>query len=41
MAWAIATGVDIDRLIEAAWFISDVLGRPPRSKVAVAKGRPI
>ncbi len=37
----IATGVDIDSLVAAAWFISDVLGRPPRSKVAVAKGRPI
>ncbi len=36
----IATGVDIDQLVAAAWFISDVLGRPPRSKVAVAKGRP-
>jgi hydroxymethylglutaryl-CoA lyase len=35
----IETGVDIDKVIDAAWFISDVLGRPPRSKVAVAKGR--
>jgi isopropylmalate/homocitrate/citramalate synthase len=36
----INTGVDLDRLVAAAWFISDVLGRPPRSKVAIAKGRP-
>jgi isopropylmalate/homocitrate/citramalate synthase len=36
----IDTGVDLARVIDAAWFISDVLGRPPRSKVAVAKGRP-
>ncbi|MGZ3305293.1 MAG: hydroxymethylglutaryl-CoA lyase [Asticcacaulis sp.] len=33
----IETGVDLDRLIEAAWFISGVLGREPRSKVAMAK----
>lgn len=32
----IKTGVDIQKIIEAAWFISDVLGRPPRSKVALA-----
>ncbi|ESQ86768.1 hydroxymethylglutaryl-CoA lyase [Asticcacaulis sp. AC460] len=32
----IETGVDLDKIIEAAWFISDVLGRPPRSKVALA-----
>ena len=36
----IQTGVDIEKLVAAAWFISDVLGRPPRSKVAVARGRP-
>lgn len=36
----IDTGVDIDDLVRAAWFISDVLGRPPRSKVAIAMGRP-
>ena len=36
----VETGVDIDGLVRAAWFISDVLGRPPRSKVAVAMGRP-
>jgi len=33
----IDTGVDLDGLIDAAWFISDVLGRPPRSKSAIAK----
>lgn len=33
----IETGVDLDRIIDAAWFISDVLGRPPRSKLAIAK----
>lgn len=36
----IETGVDLGRLVEAAWFISDVLGRAPKSKVAVARGRP-
>nr|WP_303826941.1 hydroxymethylglutaryl-CoA lyase [Asticcacaulis taihuensis] len=36
----IETGVDLDAIVSAAWQISDVLGRPPRSKVAVAKGRP-
>ncbi len=36
----IETGVDLDKIIDAAWFISDVLGHPPRSKVAIAKGRP-
>ena len=35
----IETGVDLDSLVETAWFISDVLGRAPKSKVAVAKGR--
>jgi hydroxymethylglutaryl-CoA lyase len=33
----IETGVDIDQIIDAAWFISGILGRPPRSKVAVAR----
>jgi isopropylmalate/homocitrate/citramalate synthase len=36
----IETGVDLDAIVSAAWQISDALGRPPRSKVAVAKGRP-
>ncbi|CAL4866047.1 3-hydroxy-3-isohexenylglutaryl-CoA/hydroxy-methylglutaryl-CoA lyase [Asticcacaulis sp. MM231] len=36
----IDTCVDIDEVVRAAWFISDVLGRPPRSKVANAMGRP-
>ncbi len=34
------TGVDLDRLVGTAWWISDRLGRPPASKVALAKGRP-
>ncbi len=33
----IDTGVDLDRVIEAAWFISGVLGRDPRSKLAMAR----
>ncbi len=37
---SIQTGVDLDRVIDAAWFISGVLGRQPRSKVANAK-RPL
>jgi isopropylmalate/homocitrate/citramalate synthase len=36
----IETGVGLDAIVAAAWQISDVLGRSPRSKVAVAKGRP-
>lgn len=30
----VATGVDLDALIECAWWISAALGRPPASKVA-------
>ena len=33
----IETGVDLNRIIDAAWFISDILGRPPRSKLSIAK----
>ncbi len=36
----IHTGVDMKQLVCTAWYISDILGRPPRSKVAVAMGRP-
>jgi isopropylmalate/homocitrate/citramalate synthase len=36
----IETGVGLDAIVSATWQISDALGRPPRSKVAVAKGRP-
>jgi isopropylmalate/homocitrate/citramalate synthase len=32
----IETGVDLDKLIDAAFFISDQLGRPPVSRVANA-----
>ena len=32
----IETGVDLAALVETAWFIADVLGRPPASKVACA-----
>ncbi|MBL4802162.1 MAG: hydroxymethylglutaryl-CoA lyase [Emcibacter sp.] len=32
----IQTGVDLDQIIEAAWYISDFLGHAPNSKVAVA-----
>lgn len=32
----IETGIDISKVVDAAWQISDVLGRPPRSKVANA-----
>ncbi|MBM3555076.1 MAG: hydroxymethylglutaryl-CoA lyase, partial [Alphaproteobacteria bacterium] len=32
----IETGLDLDRLVDAAWFIADALGRPPSSKVARA-----
>jgi len=36
----IATGIDLDRLVETAWFISDALGKPPSSRVARAlKGK--
>jgi hydroxymethylglutaryl-CoA lyase len=30
------TGVDLDAVVRAAWFIADALGRPPASKVARA-----
>ncbi len=32
----VATGVDLDALVEVGWFISDALGRPPASKVSQA-----
>ncbi|MFP1130061.1 hydroxymethylglutaryl-CoA lyase [Asticcacaulis sp. W401b] len=35
----VETSVDLDKVIDTAWFISDALGRPPRSKAAVARGR--
>ena len=36
----IGTGVDLDALVEAGWFICDALGRPPASKVSLAmRGR--
>lgn len=34
------TGVDLDKTIETAWFISDHLGRKPASKVSNAKSSP-
>lgn len=34
----VETGVDLDRLIETAWWISGQLGRRPASKVALARG---
>jgi hydroxymethylglutaryl-CoA lyase len=34
----IETGVDLERLIETAWWISAQLGRRPASKVALARG---
>jgi len=33
----IDTGVDLDRIIDAAWYIADFLGTTPASKVAVAR----
>ena len=35
----IHTGVDLDKLLEAGWAISRVLGRDPASKVSIAKLR--
>jgi hydroxymethylglutaryl-CoA lyase len=36
----IPTGIDLDKLVETAWFIADALGKPPSSRVARAlKGR--
>jgi len=32
----IATGTDLDALVDAGAYISDVLGRPPVSRVAKA-----
>ncbi len=34
----VETGVDLERLIETAWWISGRLGRKPASKVALARG---
>lgn len=36
----IETGVELDRVVEVAWWISDRLGREPVSRVARALGRP-
>jgi isopropylmalate/homocitrate/citramalate synthase len=37
----IGTGIDLDALVEAGWYICDALGRPPVSKVSLAmRGRP-
>ncbi len=36
----IETGVDLDRMVEIAWYISDKLNRKPRSRVANAIGPP-
>ncbi|ADU13694.1 hydroxymethylglutaryl-CoA lyase [Asticcacaulis excentricus] len=36
---SIETGVDLEKVIDTAWFISDALGRPPKSRTAVARGR--
>ena len=33
----IETGADLDAIVDTAWFISGILGREPRSKVARAK----
>ena len=35
----IETGLDLDRLVEAAWFISGRLNRQPNSRVSVARRR--
>ncbi|WKL58361.1 hydroxymethylglutaryl-CoA lyase [Asticcacaulis sp. ZE23SCel15] len=35
----VETGVDLDAIIETAWFISEALGHAPRSKLAMAKAR--
>lgn len=32
----ITTGIDFDKLLQAGWFISDKLGKPPISKVSMA-----
>ncbi len=36
----VATGVDLSRLVAAAWFVAGLLGREPDSRVARALGRP-
>jgi hydroxymethylglutaryl-CoA lyase len=35
----VATGVDIDELVAAGLFISDLLGRPPGSRLGVMAAR--
>ena len=32
----VETGVDLDAIVDAAWFMADALGHPPASKVAMA-----
>ena len=32
----LSTGVDLEKLIDAAWYISDALGKKPNSKLAIA-----
>jgi len=36
----IQTGVDLAKLVAAAWFAADAVGRDPASRVARARGRP-
>ena len=33
----VSTGIDLDALVEISWWLSDTLGHPPRSAVAVAR----
>ncbi|RBL66410.1 hydroxymethylglutaryl-CoA lyase, partial [Pseudomonas sp. MWU13-2625] len=33
------TGIDLTKLVAAAWHVSDALGKPPASKLAHALGR--
>lgn len=33
-----ATGINLEKLVESAWFISNILGKPPASRVAHALG---
>ncbi|MGH8550996.1 MAG: hydroxymethylglutaryl-CoA lyase, partial [Methylococcales bacterium] len=35
----IETGIDLEQLVETAWYIADILGRPPESRVSRAIGR--
>lgn len=37
---SLTTGVDLEQLVEVSWWLSELVGRQPTSRVALAKGGP-